>query len=95
MVSNVLYHHTFPDDNPNLTGRRSGNQWCFVLVRIELIRYGPSMKKQWQVLEPNQKTIDALSHQMGCSPLFARLLAIRGIRSAAQATRFLNPTLAA
>jgi hypothetical protein len=39
------------------------------------------MKKQWQVLEPNQKTIDALSRQMGCSPLFARLLAIRGIRS--------------
>jgi single-stranded-DNA-specific exonuclease len=93
MVSTVLYHHTFPDDNPNLTGRRSGNQWCFVLVRIGFIRYGPSMKKQWQVLEPNQKTIDALSHQMGCSPLFARLLAIRGIRSATQATRFLNPTL--
>jgi hypothetical protein len=68
MVSTVLYHHTFPDDNPNLTGMQSGNQWCFVLVRIELIRYGPSMKKQWQVLEPNQKTIDAPVPSDGLQP---------------------------
>ncbi len=66
---------------------------CFVLVRICLIRYAPSMEKQWHLLNPDPETIRALSHQLQCSPLIARLLAIRGIRSKFQATRFLHPSL--
>lgn len=51
------------------------------------------MKKQWQILSPDPQVVGSLSHQIGCSPLIARLLTIRGIQSKAQATRFLNPSL--
>ena len=51
------------------------------------------MKKQWQILNPRPETVRTLSRQLGCSPLIAKLLAIRGIGSNAQATRFLNPSL--
>lgn len=51
------------------------------------------MKKQWQLLNPDPETVSRLSHQLQCSPLIAKLLAIRGIQSQAQATRFLNPSL--
>jgi single-stranded-DNA-specific exonuclease len=51
------------------------------------------MKKQWQLLNPNPETVHTLSSQIGCSALIARLLAIRGIASAAQASRYLNPSL--
>jgi single-stranded-DNA-specific exonuclease len=52
------------------------------------------MEKQWQILDPDPRTVRNLIRQAGCSPLIARLLAIRGIRSKTQATRFLNPSLA-
>lgn len=52
------------------------------------------MEKQWQLLDPDPQTVRTLTRQAGCSPLIARLLAIRGIRSTPQATRFLNPSLA-
>ncbi len=51
------------------------------------------MQKQWQFLDPNPQTVQTLSQQVGCSPLIARLLAIRGIQSKVQAVRFLNPLL--
>lgn len=51
------------------------------------------MKKQWQLLRPDQEIVRALSRQMGCTPLVARLMVIRGIGTMAQATRFLNPSL--
>ena len=51
------------------------------------------MEKQWQLHNPPPETIRTLSRQIQCSPLIARLLAIRGIRSKAQATRFLYPSL--
>ena len=51
------------------------------------------MEKQWQLLNPDPETIRTLSRQIQCSPLIARLLAIRGIRSKVQATRFLHPSL--
>ncbi|MBC2710660.1 MAG: single-stranded-DNA-specific exonuclease RecJ [Desulfosarcina sp.] len=51
------------------------------------------MEKQWQLLNPDAETVRTLFHQIECSPLIARLLAIRGIQSKAQATRFLNPSL--
>jgi single-stranded-DNA-specific exonuclease len=53
------------------------------------------MKKQWQLLRPNQETVRTLSREMGCTPLVARLMVIRGIGTKAQATRFLNPSLGA
>jgi single-stranded-DNA-specific exonuclease len=53
------------------------------------------MKKQWQLLRPDQETVRALSRQMDCSPLVARLMVIRGIGTRDQATRFLNPSLGA
>ena len=51
------------------------------------------MKKQWQVINPDPETVRALSRQVDCSPLIARLLVIRGIQNQAQANRFLDPSL--
>jgi single-stranded-DNA-specific exonuclease len=51
------------------------------------------MKKQWQLIDTDPETIHRLSRQIQCSPLIAKLLAIRGIQSKVQATRFLNPSL--
>jgi len=51
------------------------------------------MKKQWQMLHPDEKTVRRLARETGCRPLMARLLAIRGIRTRRQAKRFLNPLL--
>ena len=51
------------------------------------------MKKQWQTINPDPETVRSLSRQLRCSPLIARLLAIRGIQSKIQATRFLHPSL--
>lgn len=51
------------------------------------------MGKQWQLLDPDPQTVRTLTHQMACSPLIARLLALRGIQSKTQADRFLNPSL--
>ncbi|WP_372680784.1 single-stranded-DNA-specific exonuclease RecJ [Desulfosarcina sp.] len=51
------------------------------------------MEKQWQTINPDPETLRRLSHQVKCSPLVARLLAIRGIESKIQATRFLQPSL--
>ncbi|MGD9308042.1 MAG: single-stranded-DNA-specific exonuclease RecJ [Desulfosarcina sp.] len=51
------------------------------------------MEKQWQLLNPNPQTVRKLTRQMGCSPLTARLLVIRGIQSESQASRFLRPSL--
>ncbi len=50
------------------------------------------MKKQWQLLNPVPEVVGTLTRQIGCSPLLARLLAIRGIRTEAQARRFLSPS---
>lgn len=49
------------------------------------------MEKQWQILEPDPKTVTTLSDHFECHPLIARLMAIRGIRSEAQASRYLSP----
>ena len=51
------------------------------------------MKKQWQLLDPDPATVRSLARQTGCTPLVARLLAIRGFDSTDQATLFLNPCL--
>ncbi len=51
------------------------------------------MEKQWQTINPDPETVRSLSRQVQCSPLIARLLAIRGIQSKIQATRFLIPSL--
>ena len=51
------------------------------------------MEKQWQTINPDREMVRSLSRQVQCSPLVARLLAIRGIQSKVQATRFLHPSL--
>jgi single-stranded-DNA-specific exonuclease len=51
------------------------------------------MEKQWQVINPDPETVRTLSRQIHCSPLIARLLAIRGIQTNVQATQFLDPSL--
>lgn len=51
------------------------------------------MEKQWHLIDPDPKTVRTLTSQIQCSPLMARLLAIRGIGSRAQSDRFLNPSL--
>ena len=50
------------------------------------------MEKQWQILNPDPKTVQTLSDQIKCHPLLAKLLVIRGIQSRSQANRFLNPS---
>ena len=52
------------------------------------------MEKQWQLNDPNPQTVRTLTERLACSPLMARLLAIRGIDSKIQADRFLNPSFA-
>jgi single-stranded-DNA-specific exonuclease len=52
------------------------------------------MEKQWQILDPDPRTVRTLSDQLACHPLLARLLAIRGIRTKDQAHQFLNPSFA-
>jgi single-stranded-DNA-specific exonuclease len=52
------------------------------------------MEKQWQLLDPEPEIVDILSRQLRCSPLMARLLVLRGIRSTDRAARFLHPTVA-
>jgi single-stranded-DNA-specific exonuclease len=51
------------------------------------------MKKQWQMLHADEKTVRLLARETGCPPLMARMLAIRGIRTGRQAKRFLHPLL--
>ena len=51
------------------------------------------MRKQWQLRNPDPRTVQTLGQQLACSPLLARLLAIRGVQSKAEADRFLNPSL--
>ena len=51
------------------------------------------MEKQWQILDPDPDTVKRLGNKIGCSPLLARLLALRGFRTEAEATRFLSPSL--
>ncbi len=50
------------------------------------------MKKQWQMRRPDSQTVHFLARQIGCSPLIARLLVIRGIQTKNQADRFLAPS---
>ena len=50
------------------------------------------MEKQWQILNPDPKAVKTLTDHVQCHPMMARLLAIRGITSASQARRFLNPS---
>ena len=49
---------------------------------------------RWKYLEPELSTVQLLQKEAGLSPVIARLLALRGIRSAAQAQAFLEPSLA-
>ena len=51
------------------------------------------MDKQWHFHHPDPETVRTLSQQIGCSPLIARLLTIRGIQSKAQAIEYFNPSL--
>ena len=53
----------------------------------------PGMQIQWQPPAPDPRIVQTLSQQLGVIPLIARLLAVRGIQSANQASRFMNPTL--
>jgi len=65
-----------------------------MLVCKTLIRYAPFMEKQWELLNPDPKVVKTLSRQLGCTPLVARLMALRGIQSETEAGRFLNPKFA-
>jgi single-stranded-DNA-specific exonuclease len=47
----------------------------------------------WNYLTADPGAIEALRAETGFSPLFARLLVLRGITSAADAARFLSPSL--
>ena len=48
---------------------------------------------RWVVPETDAEIASRLSHELSLPPLIARLLALRGIRDAASASRFLRPTL--
>ena len=51
------------------------------------------MKKQWRLQNPNSQTVQRLVDEIGCHPLIARLLAIRGMQTSKQAKTFLSPSL--
>jgi single-stranded-DNA-specific exonuclease len=48
---------------------------------------------RWNYLTPDQSIVQKLSSETGLSRLLARLLVLRGITNAAEATRFLAPSL--
>lgn len=51
------------------------------------------MKKQWSVLKPDPDLIHKILNEINCYRLTATVLANRGIPSAKEAYRFLNPSL--
>jgi single-stranded-DNA-specific exonuclease len=53
-----------------------------------------SMNKVWKLFKPEENLADALSQELGLSPLVIQVLINRGIRSAGEADVFLNPRLA-
>ncbi len=53
----------------------------------------PAPHTRWLVPESNPPAAKALAQALGVHPLLAQLLIARGIDSAEQATRFLNPSL--
>jgi single-stranded-DNA-specific exonuclease len=63
------------------------------LVRNKQIRYAQSMKKQWQILDPDQNSIAQLSRQLGCGSMLARLLFLRGLTTIELARGYLQPSL--
>jgi single-stranded-DNA-specific exonuclease len=53
----------------------------------------PAAPKRWVTHQPDTAAEEALVGEFSLPPLIARLLVARGIRSAAEAERFLNPSL--
>ncbi|HSM84724.1 MAG TPA: single-stranded-DNA-specific exonuclease RecJ [Candidatus Limnocylindrales bacterium] len=48
---------------------------------------------RWTYASPDPATVETLRKEGGCSPIIARLLALRGISGAAEASRFLSPSV--
>lgn len=48
---------------------------------------------RWTYASPDPATVETLGKESGCSPIVARLLALRGISGAAEASRFLSPSV--
>ena len=53
----------------------------------------PTLSKRWIIHEPDPAAEETLVGEFSLPPLIARLLVARGIRSADEAARFLNPSL--
>ncbi|MDL2268552.1 single-stranded-DNA-specific exonuclease RecJ [Desulfosarcina sp. OttesenSCG-928-A07] len=51
------------------------------------------MKHNWRLLDPDPQIVRKIQQQTDCSPLVARLMAIRGILPGDSAARFLTPAL--
>jgi single-stranded-DNA-specific exonuclease len=51
------------------------------------------MHSRWNYLNPDPATVDSLRAEAGVSAILARLLVLRGVTSAAEAHKFLTPSL--
>jgi single-stranded-DNA-specific exonuclease len=51
------------------------------------------LEKRWIPREPDDRCVETLTHELGLSPLLARLLVNRGIDTSQAADEFLNPAL--
>jgi single-stranded-DNA-specific exonuclease len=51
------------------------------------------MKKHWRITQPDIDSVTKISEALTCSPIFAKILVNRNIKSADHALNFLNPSL--
>ena len=51
------------------------------------------VRMRWNYLHPDQSTVECLQAEAHVSPIVARLLALRGVSTAAEAATFLSPSL--
>ena len=55
--------------------------------------YSAFMKKQWQILQPDQESVQKICALVKCNPIIATILVNRNIISPAEALNFLKPSL--
>jgi single-stranded-DNA-specific exonuclease len=58
-----------------------------------VIGYGAVMQMQWKISQPDDALVRQLQQHLKCHPITATVLANRGINSAEQADRFMQPRL--
>jgi single-stranded-DNA-specific exonuclease len=55
--------------------------------------YGPSMRREWKILQPDPSLVQKIRYHLNCHPITAKILANRKMGSASQALEFFQPSL--